>query len=91
MVAALHRLTRGQMTIIGVGGIFNARDAWEKICAGASLLQLYTGFIYEGPGIASRINDGLAGLLQREGFDSLDQAVGCRAAEMESIGPENGV
>ena len=78
VIALIYRLTRGEMPIIGAGGIFTAEDAWEKICAGASLIQLYTGFIYEGPGVARRINEGLAVILQREGFRSLDEAVGCR-------------
>ena len=72
------------MTLIGVGGIFTAEDAWEKICAGASLIQLYTGFIYEGPSIAREINDGLAKILEKEGFRSLDEAVGSRADELAS-------
>jgi dihydroorotate dehydrogenase len=67
-----------------VGGIFNADDAWEKISAGASLIQLYTGFIYEGPGVAKRINEGLIEILRREGFDSIDDAVGCRAGRSET-------
>ena len=78
VIALIYRLTRGETPIIGVGGVFNAEDAWEKICAGASLIQLYTGFIYEGPGVARRINEGLAVILQHEGFGSLDEAVGCR-------------
>jgi len=77
VIALIYRLTRGQMPIIGVGGVFTAADAWDKICAGASLVQLYTGFIYEGPGVARRINEGLAEILKREGFRSLDEAVGC--------------
>jgi dihydroorotate dehydrogenase len=79
MIANLYRLTRGSMALIGVGGIFTAADAWEKICAGASLVQLYTGFIYEGPAIARKINEGLAEILEREKVGSLDDAVGCRA------------
>ena len=63
--------------MIGVGGVFTAEDAWKKISAGASLIQLYTGFIYEGPQVAQRINEGLAAILKREGFASLDQAIGC--------------
>jgi len=70
------------LEIVGVGGIFTAEDAWEKICAGASLVQLYTGFIYEGFGVVRRINDGLAAILEREGFRTLDEAVGCRADEL---------
>ena len=79
VISLVYRLTRGELPIIGVGGVFTAEDAWEKICAGASLIQLYTGFIYEGPGVARRINEGLAEILERERFGSLDEAVGCRA------------
>ena len=79
VIALIYRMTRGELTIIGVGGVFTAEDAWEKICAGASLIQLYTGFIYEGPGVARRINEGLAEILKRQGFASLDDAIGCRA------------
>ncbi|HST52082.1 MAG TPA: quinone-dependent dihydroorotate dehydrogenase [Pyrinomonadaceae bacterium] len=81
-VASLRRLTRGEVEIVGVGGIFTAEDAWEKICAGAGLVQLYTGFIYEGFGVVRRINEGLAAMLEREGFRTLDEAVGCRADEL---------
>ena len=81
-IAALSRLARGSLVIIGVGGIFSAADAWEKICAGASLAQLYTGLIYEGISIARDINEGLAEITHREGFRTLDEAVGCRAAEL---------
>jgi dihydroorotate dehydrogenase len=81
VIRALYRLARGEIRIIGVGGIFNAADAWEKICAGASLVQLYTGFIYEGLTAARDINEGLAEILRREGFRTLDEAVGCRAHE----------
>jgi len=81
VIASLYRLTKGAIPLIGVGGIFTAEDAWEKICAGASLLQLYTGFIYQGPLVAKKINQGLAEILRREGFSSLDQAVGSRTGE----------
>jgi dihydroorotate dehydrogenase len=81
-VAALSRLTRGSLEIVGVGGVFSAEDAWEKITAGASLVQLYTGFVYEGVGVVRRINDGLAELLRRHGLRTLDEAVGVRAEEL---------
>ena len=81
VVASLRLLTRGTPEVVGVGGVFTAEDAWEKICAGAGLVQLYTGFIYEGLGVARRINEGLAALLDRHGFRTLDEAVGCRARE----------
>ena len=82
VVARLRRLTRGAVEIVGVGGIFDAADAWEKVCAGASLVQLYTGFVYEGFGVARRINEGLAQLIVRHGFRTLDEAVGSRADEL---------
>ena len=79
MIAELYELTGGRIPLIGVGGIFTAADAWEKIAAGASLVQLYTGFIYQGPRIANEINEGLAEILEREGFTNLEDAIGCRA------------
>lgn len=82
MIARLYELTGGRIPLIGVGGIFTARDAWEKICAGASLVQLYTGFIYQGPNIANDINEGLARILAREKLGSLDAAIGSRAKEL---------
>jgi dihydroorotate dehydrogenase len=75
-IASLYKMTQGSIPLIGVGGIFSAEDAWEKIRAGASLVQLYTGFIYEGPLVVRRINEGLAAILRREGFSSLEQAIG---------------
>ena len=55
IIRIVHRLTAGRVPIIGVGGIFNAADAREKLEAGASLLQIYTGFVYEGPLIVRKI------------------------------------
>jgi dihydroorotate dehydrogenase len=81
MIATLYNLTGGSMPLIGVGGIFTAKDAWGMISAGASLVQIYTGFIYEGPAIARKINEGLRRIISSEGFVSLDEAVGCRAKE----------
>ena len=82
VIALIYRLTRGELPIIGVGGVFNAEDAWQKLCAGASLIQVYTGFIYEGAAVARTINEGLAGILKREGFGSLDEAIGCNATRV---------
>jgi len=64
------------LPIIGVGGIFSAQDAYEKIKAGASLVQVYTGLIYEGPGLVKKINKVLVKLLQRDGFKNIKDAVG---------------
>lgn len=71
--------SEGRVPIIGVGGIFNAQDAWEKITAGASLVQVYTGMVYEGPGIAREITQGLIDLLARSGMQSIREAVGAGA------------
>lgn len=66
----------GGIPLIGVGGIATAEDAWERIRAGASLVQLYSAMVYEGPGIARRIARGLAERLKREGMASIADAVG---------------
>ncbi len=79
VIAKIQRYSNGTMPIIGVGGIFSPADAFEKIVAGACLLQAYTGFVYRGPSFAREINAGLADLLTRAGFSSLDDAVGSRA------------
>jgi dihydroorotate dehydrogenase len=66
----------GEIVLIGVGGIANAADALERIRAGASLVQLYTAMVYEGPGIARRIANGLADQLEREGIANIGEIVG---------------
>ena len=72
----LYAHLRGRVPIIGVGGIFTADDAYERIRAGASLVQLYTALVYEGPGVVSRIVRGLAGRLDRDGFSHMRDAIG---------------
>ena len=76
VVRHLFRQTQGKIPIIGVGGIFNADDAWEKITAGASLFQIYTGLVYEGPGIAKKIVTGLRKKMAEAGIKNLSAAVG---------------
>jgi dihydroorotate dehydrogenase len=76
VIRHIARQTRGALPIIGVGGIFNAADAWEKVTAGASLVQVYTGLVYEGPAIVKHIVAGLRGKLREHGFKSLAEAVG---------------
>jgi dihydroorotate dehydrogenase len=62
--------------VIGVGGVDSAEAAYRKIRAGASLVQLYTGLVFEGPFLARRINEGLLERLDRDGFDSIEDAIG---------------
>jgi dihydroorotate dehydrogenase len=69
----------GRLPIIGVGGVFDAEGAWEKIRAGASLVQLYTGFIYGGPGAPRQIIEGLAAKVAAAGLKSVADAVGADA------------
>ena len=76
IVSAVYRYSQGKIPIIGVGGIFTPEDAFDKIAAGASLLQVYTGFVYAGPTFARDINRGLAKILKDRGFSGLDEAVG---------------
>ena len=71
-----RRASAGEIALIGVGGIATADDAWERILAGASLIQLYTAMVYQGPGIARRIAHGLERRLKREGFGNIAEAVG---------------
>jgi dihydroorotate dehydrogenase len=76
VIAQIYSHTDGKLPIIGVGGIASAEDAYAHIRAGASLVELYTGFIYEGPRIVREIREGLARLLVRDGFRSISDAVG---------------
>jgi dihydroorotate dehydrogenase len=76
IIQHLFKQTKGRLPIIGSGGIFNAADAWEKLTAGASLIELYTGLIYEGPSVASEIVNGLLLRLEESGLKDLRQAVG---------------
>jgi dihydroorotate dehydrogenase len=79
LLAEIYRLTSGKLPIIGVGGIASGADAYEKVRAGASLVQLYTSLVYHGPGLVQRIKRELAELLARDGFVSLADAVGASA------------
>lgn len=68
--------TGGAIPLVGVGGIGSAEDAWARIRAGASLVQLYSAMVYEGPGLARKITRGLERLMVRDGFNSIAEAVG---------------
>jgi len=76
VLSDLYRLTEGRLPLIGVGGIASGADAYRKIRAGASLVQLYTALIYQGPALVTRIKRELARLLRDDGFESLAAAVG---------------
>ncbi|MBT9310595.1 quinone-dependent dihydroorotate dehydrogenase [Leptothoe kymatousa] len=76
VIRHIYRQTNGQLPIVGVGGIFTADDAWEKIVAGASLLQVYTGWIYEGPWMVKTILQGLVQTLDHHGLDNIQDAIG---------------
>jgi dihydroorotate dehydrogenase len=79
LIRVVYKKTNGKYVIIGCGGIFTAEDAYKKIRLGASLLQIITGMIYQGPQAIGEINAGLVKLLERDGFSSLKEAVGIDA------------
>lgn len=78
VIRFIYQETQGKLPIIGVGGVFTPEDAWEKITAGASLVQVYTGWVYEGPGMVRRILEGLLQKLDARGLTSLSQAIGLK-------------
>ncbi len=80
LIAEVYRQTGGRLPIIGVGGVMSAEDAFGHIAAGASLVELYTGLVFEGPGLVARIKAGLARLLTERGFRSIGDAVGSAAS-----------
>jgi dihydroorotate dehydrogenase len=78
LIRHVYRRTRGELTIIGVGGVFSAKDAYEKITSGASLLHMISTMIFDGPQNINEINRGLVRLLEADGFSSIEEAVGSR-------------
>ena len=91
LLAEIYRLTSGRLPIIGVGGLSSGAEAYAKIRAGASLVQLYTALVYEGPGVVGRILEDLAALLRRDGFAAVGAAVGADHADLGGIDREPGV
>lgn len=79
LIAKIYTLTKGQFPIIGVGGIFNGQDAFDKITAGASAIQIYTSLIFLGPPVLQKIKKELKDLLESNGFDNIEQARGSNA------------
>lgn len=76
VIRFIYQETEGKLPIIGVGGIFNSSDAWSKIIAGASILQVYTGWVYEGPWMVNQVLSGLLAKLDEQGLDNIREAVG---------------
>ncbi len=76
LIKYVYQKTEGKFIIIGVGGVFNAEDAYQKIKAGASLIQIITGMIFEGPQVISGINTGLVKLLKADGYKNISEAIG---------------
>jgi dihydroorotate dehydrogenase len=76
VIKQIFKITKGKMPIVGVGGIFTAEDAFEKIASGACLIQSYTGFVYQGFTFARDVNFGLAKILKEKGFKDLNEAIG---------------
>ncbi|XP_068633771.1 dihydroorotate dehydrogenase (quinone), mitochondrial [Battus philenor] len=76
MIRTMYKLTQGKIPIIGVGGIFSGQDAYEKILAGASIVQIYTALIFHGPPIITKIKSELAELLKKNGYSSVNEAIG---------------
>ena len=76
VIRRLRKSTKNDLPLIGVGGINSARSAWERITAGASLIQIYTGWIYEGPNLVPDILDGLILQMDKHGFKNIKEAVG---------------
>ena len=78
-VSLLKKSSENKLPLIGVGGINSPQSAWERIAAGASLIQLYTGWIYEGPKLVTNILEGLSIQLDRHGFKNISEVVGSDA------------
>lgn len=76
VIKHIFKATKGKLAVIGVGGVFNAQDAYEKIKLGASAVQIITGFIYEGPLVVKKINTELIKLLNADGFSNIGEAIG---------------
>lgn len=79
MLSEVYQASGGKLTLIGVGGVSGATEAYAKIRAGASLVQLYTGLIYQGPGMVGAMKRELADMLRADGLDSLTAAIGSEA------------
>ena len=78
VISKFYKILKDKTKIIGVGGVSNGQDAFEKIASGATLIQLYTGMVYRGPRIASKISNELINLLKNKGFKNVSEAIGTK-------------
>ncbi|CAN5639658.1 quinone-dependent dihydroorotate dehydrogenase [soil metagenome] len=85
VIKKIYKHSNGKLPIIGVGGIFTAEDAFEKITSGACLGQAYTGFVYQGLTFARDVNFGLQKILREKGFQNLDEAIGAKASPKSKV------
>lgn len=85
LLSDMYKLTNGRIPLIGVGGVATGRDAYEKIRAGASLVQLYSSLALEGPAVVPRVKRELAQLLKADKFDNVQQAVGAAHKSVQAV------
>ena len=78
LINKFHKILKNKIKIIGVGGVDSGKSAYEKILNGASLVQLYTGMIYQGPDIVSKINNELSDILNNQGIKKIDEILGTK-------------
>ncbi len=78
-IKKFYRETKGKIQIIGVGGVDSGHAAFEKICAGADAVQLYTGMVYKGPGVVKEMKKELITILKKEKLKNISEAVGINA------------
>ena len=84
VIRRIYSRVGNELAIIGVGGIFSSEDAWEKLVAGASLVQAYTGFVYEGLAFAKKVNQGLLRIMERNGVKTIGEIVGTASASLNN-------
>ena len=86
IIRYIAKQTRGKLPIVGVGGIDDAESAWEKLAAGASLCQIYSGLIFKGPTVVGSIVAGLAQQMKLHGFNTLQEVVGTECPFQQNQG-----
>ena len=79
LIKKFYKETKGKIEIIGVGGVDSGHSAFEKICAGANAVQLYTGMVYKGPGVVKNMKKELISILKKENLKSINEAIGINA------------